>query len=76
MCGSWNRKQPSGYKIVRLHFENGQPTQFQDFVGNFLVNDNKEQFARITGITVHTDGSLLVADDSNGGIYRIVNSGQ
>ncbi|QHT68907.1 sorbosone dehydrogenase family protein [Rhodocytophaga rosea] len=76
MRGSWNRKQPSGYKIVRLHFENGQPTQFQDFVGSFLVNDNKGQFARITGITVHTDGSLLVADDSNGVIYRIAYSGQ
>ncbi|MBC7921631.1 MAG: sorbosone dehydrogenase family protein [Ferruginibacter sp.] len=71
MRGSWNRREPSGYKVVRLHFENGKPTRFEDFLTGFLVKNNQEQFARLAGIALHRDGSLLVADDTNGVIYRV-----
>jgi glucose/arabinose dehydrogenase len=75
MHGSWNRSEPVGYKVVRLRFENGKPTKFEDFVTGFLVNDNKDQFGRVVGIATHTDGSLLVTDDSNGVVYRIAYTG-
>lgn len=75
MHGSWNRSEPVGYKVVRLRFENGKPTEFEDFVTGFLVNDNKDQFGRVVGIATHTDGSLLVTDDSNGVVYRIAYTG-
>lgn len=71
MRGSWNRSQPAGYKVVRIHFENGQPVRFEDFVSGFLVNGNKAHFARLVGVAVHTDGSLLVSDDTNGVVYRV-----
>ncbi|WP_234733512.1 PQQ-dependent sugar dehydrogenase [Tellurirhabdus bombi] len=71
MRGSWNRSQPSGYKLVRLHFENGKPTRFDDFVTGFLINNNRAQFGRPVGIAVHTDGSLLFTDDNNGVLYRV-----
>ncbi len=72
MHGSWNRAKPSGYKIVRVRFdEQGQPTAIDDFVSGWLVNDNKEHFGRVCGIAQHTDGSLLVTDDANGVIYRV-----
>ena len=71
MRGSWNRSTPVGYKVVRLHFENGQPTRFDDFLTGFLVNNNKSHFARLVGVAVHPDGSLLVSDDTNGVIYRV-----
>ncbi|WP_256011620.1 PQQ-dependent sugar dehydrogenase [Desertivirga xinjiangensis] len=71
MRGSWNRSQPVGYKVVRLRFENGQPVRFEDFLTGFLVNNNRAHFARPVGLTVHSDGSLLVGDDTNGVIYRI-----
>lgn len=71
MRGSWNRSQPVGYKVVRLHFENGKPVRFDDFLSGFLVNNNKAHFGRLVGVAVHTDGSLLVSDDTNGVIYRI-----
>lgn len=74
MRGSWNRKEPSGYKVVRLHYENGVPTRFEDFMTGFLVNNNREHFARIVGITMHTDGSLLITDDTNGVVYRVARS--
>lgn len=71
MRGSWNRSQPVGYSVVRLHFENGKPVRFDDFLTGFLVNDNKAHFARPVGVAVHPDGSLLVSDDTNGVIYRV-----
>ncbi len=72
MHGSWNRAQPSGYKIVRVRFdEQGRPTAMEDFVTGWLVNSNKEHFGRVCGIAQHTDGSLLVSDDANGIIYRV-----
>lgn len=70
--GSWNRAQPAGYKIVRIHFDaQGQPEQFVDFVTGFLVEGDKAEFGRPCGIVQHPDGSLLVSDDDNGVIYRI-----
>ncbi|MCC9137122.1 PQQ-dependent sugar dehydrogenase [Pontibacter silvestris] len=71
MRGSWNRSTPVGYKVVRLHFENGQPVRFDDFLTGFLINDNRAHFARLAGVAIHTDGSLLVSDDTNGVIYRV-----
>ena len=72
MHGSWNRAEPSGYKLVRVRFnQQGQPEKFEDFVTGWLVNDNKEQFGRVCGIAQHPDGSLLVSDDANGVIYRV-----
>ena len=71
MRGSWNRTQPAGYKVVRVHFENGKPTRIDDFVKGFLVNNNQAQFGRPVGIATMPDGSLLFTDDNNGVIYRV-----
>lgn len=71
MHGSWNRKDASGYKIVRVRFENGRPTGFEDFVTGFLTDGGQSQFARICGLVQYTDGSLLASDDANGVVYRI-----
>lgn len=69
--GSWNRNPPSGYKIMRVDFENGKPVQQEDFVTGFLSEDGTSQFARLVSIIELEDGSLLVSDDENGNIYRI-----
>ncbi|MEX2593985.1 MAG: hypothetical protein WD426_14515 [Anditalea sp.] len=69
--GSWNRSSAVGYKVVRLNFENGEPTGFDDFLTGFLVDNNQAHFARLVGLAVLPDGSLLVSDDTNGVIYRI-----
>lgn len=74
MRGSWNRSTPVGYKVVRIHFENGKPVRFDDFLTGFLINNNRSHFARPVGVAVHTDGSLLVSDDTNGVIYRVNHS--
>ena len=71
MRGSWNRTQPSGYKVTRVHFEGGKPTRIDDFVTGFLVDGNRAQFGRPVGIATMPDGSLLFSEDNNGVIYRV-----
>lgn len=75
MRGSWNRSEATGYEVVRLHFENGQPVSFESFVSGFLIEDGTAHFARLAGIAIAPDGSLLVSDDTNGVIYRIAYTG-
>jgi glucose/arabinose dehydrogenase len=76
MRGSWNRSEPSGYKVVRVVFDdNGQPTEIQDFMTGFLIEEQIANFGRIAGVAIAADGSLLISEDTNGIIYRISYSG-
>ena len=69
--GSWNRKNPEGYKIQRIHFENGQPVSVHDFFSGFLSKDGKTRFGRPAGIIVAKSGKVFVSDDENGIIYCV-----
>ncbi len=72
--GSWNRDRATGYKIVFVPFgKDNQPLgYYEDFLTGFLVNpDAPDTFARPVGLLVLPDGSLLLAEDGNGRIYRI-----
>lgn len=69
--GSWNRKPASGYKIMKVDFEHGMPVHTEDFVTGFLTDDGNSSFARLVGLAELPDGSILIADDENGIIYRI-----
>jgi glucose/arabinose dehydrogenase len=75
MRGSWNRFPATGYKVVHVNFENGQPTEITDFVSGFLIEDGAAHFARLAGLAIMPDGSLLVSDDANGILYRIAYAG-
>jgi len=69
--GSWNRKNPEGYKVQRIHYVNGQPTSVQDFFSGFLSKDLKSRFGRPAGILVAQNGNVYISDDENGVIYSI-----
>jgi glucose/arabinose dehydrogenase len=72
MRGSWNRNPPYGYKIVRVVFDSeGQPLGFEDFITGWLIENGQAHFGRPTGLAVANDGALLIADDTNGVIYRV-----
>jgi Raf kinase inhibitor-like YbhB/YbcL family protein len=77
MRGSWNRKPPSGYEVVRVQFDQkGNPTRIDPFLTGFLIKggspDGEDaQFARLAGLAIARDGSLLLGDDANGVIYRV-----
>ncbi len=67
--GSWNREELSGYKLVRLIFENGKPLEAVDFATGWL-KDNKA-WGRPVDVAVGPDGALYVTDDRTAFIYRI-----
>jgi len=69
--GSWNRTVPTGYKVVRILYENGEPKGFEDFVTGWLTPNKKSELGRVAGVTVTKDGSLLISEDENGVIYRV-----
>jgi Raf kinase inhibitor-like YbhB/YbcL family protein len=69
--GSWNRKPASGYEIARVRFSGGAPASIEPFVSGFLTDGGTTHFARPVGLAMAADGSLLMADDANGVIYRI-----
>ncbi|HEV7610211.1 MAG TPA: YbhB/YbcL family Raf kinase inhibitor-like protein [Steroidobacteraceae bacterium] len=73
--GSWNRKPASGYEVVRVQFTNGEPQSIEPFLTGFLSDGGRTHFARPMGLAQAKDGSLLVADDANGFIYRIAYEG-
>ena len=69
--GSWNRKTPSGYKVMNLTFENGKPQNASDFLTGFLTDNGTKCFGRPVGLVEMPDGALLLSDDHSGIIYRI-----
>lgn len=71
--GSWNRAQPTGYKIVRVRGVGGK-AQVSDFVTGFLKSDGSN-WGRPVDIQVAPDGSLLFSDDQGGKIWRIAYTG-
>ena len=69
--GSWNRKNPSGYNLKWISFDNNKPLKSNDFVTGFLTANNTAKFGRPVGLLELNDGSVLFSDDENGIIYRI-----
>jgi len=71
--GSWNRATRAGYQIAFVAFKDGQPSADPVPFMTGLVADPKgpDVLGRPVGVAVAPDGSLLVADDGAGKIYRI-----
>jgi len=71
MHGSWNRDHRTGYKVVRLLFDDGKPTGvYEDFMVGLVV-DARKVWGRPVDVSVAKDGSLLVSDDASGSIWRV-----
>ncbi len=76
--GSWNRSEPTGYKVVRVPFKDGRPEgQYVNFMTGFWIAgmDRAEVWGRPAALAVAKDGSLLAADDTGGTIWRISYTG-
>ncbi|MFQ5985329.1 MAG: PQQ-dependent sugar dehydrogenase [Alphaproteobacteria bacterium] len=72
--GSWNRSRPTGYKVVRVPFRDGRPLgTYENFATGFWHAGTKRAWVwgRPAGLAVAADGSLLVADDTGGAVWRI-----
>jgi glucose/arabinose dehydrogenase len=69
--GSWNRKPPSGYKVIYVPFAGDKPSGPPvDVLTGFLAADGKAR-GRPVGVALDTKGALLVADDVGNVIWRV-----
>jgi glucose/arabinose dehydrogenase len=72
--GSWNRTDPTGYKLVRVKFENGKPAGWYDnFMTGFWVegDDKAVVWGRPADVAQGPNGALYVVDDTGGTIWRV-----
>lgn len=72
--GSWNREKLTGFKIIRIRFNNGKlvGNSYEDFVSGWLPNESSnEVWGRPVGILVAQDGSLLITDDGANKVWRV-----
>ena len=63
MRGSWNRRPPSGYEVIRVNFEKGEPVGFEPFLEGFLIEREDGGYGylgRLAGLAVAPDGALYV----------------
>ena len=73
--GSWNREKLTGYKIIRIKFdEKGNPLDggYDDFLTGWLPDENSEKvWGRPVGLLILNDGSMLISDDGAARIWRV-----
>lgn len=76
--GSWNKTEPTGYKIVRFGLdENGNyegvdstgSPQVADFITGWLTPDGA--LGRPVDMLIQPDGTMYVSDDKAGVIYKV-----
>lgn len=67
--GSWNRSEPTGYKLVRIVIDKENNfVEIQDFVTGWL--QGTQALGRPSGILMHNE-AMYVSDDFAGVIYKI-----
>ena len=73
--GSWNRSEPTGYKVVRIELDKdgNEQSEALDFMSGFLAEgaNEDEAIGRPAGLLVEPSGVLYVSDDRAGAIYRV-----
>ena len=80
--GSWNAGNPTGYKVVRVHFVNGKPVNgYENFATGFWngmgnTGEPAKVWGRPVGLAVAKDGSLLIADDVGNVVWRVTYTGK
>ncbi|HEX3124012.1 MAG TPA: PQQ-dependent sugar dehydrogenase [Rhodanobacteraceae bacterium] len=75
--GSWNRATRAGYEVIRvpLHQSGHASGEYEDFLTGFVL-DSGDVWGRPVGVTVASDGSLLVSDDGSNSIWRVSYAGE
>jgi glucose/arabinose dehydrogenase len=78
--GSWNRSEPTGYKLTRIklnaqgNYEGTDSTgspQVEDFVSGWLSSDGETSLGRPVDIIIQPGGTMFISDDKAGVIYKI-----
>ncbi len=69
--GSWNRRPPSGYKVIFVPFEEGRPSGPPETILSGFLNEDGDARGRPAGVAVDRSGALLVADDVGNTVWRV-----
>jgi glucose/arabinose dehydrogenase len=72
--GSWNRSRKAGYRVMAAILDGNRVVAYEPFASGWLQNPGTTQESvsgRPADVLVMPDGSLLIADDHAGVIYRI-----
>ena len=72
--GSWNRSKKIGYRVSLVRLQDGKAVAYESFASGWLQGETA--WGRPADVLVLPDGSLLVADDQAGAIYRITYDGE
>ena len=68
--GSWNRSEANGYQVVFVPFAGARPSgKPVPILTGFRVGE--VAYGRPVGVAIARDGSLLVADDVGGKVWRV-----
>lgn len=81
--GSWNRSKPQGYRIMLVKLDGDKAVSYQPFAEGWLrgVRSTRgsatigDSWGRPADVLVMPDGSLLIADDQAGVVYRVTYKG-
>lgn len=69
--GSWNREELSGYRVIFVPFEKGEPAgTAQEILGGFISKRGKA-FGRPVDVVQDKSGALLVSDDVGKTVWRL-----
>ena len=75
MHGSWNRSEPTGYKVVRYDLDKNGSVLSQkpfDFITGWISDNKKNIYGRPVDLKFDNSGYLYVSDDEAGLVYRVV----
>lgn len=76
--GSWNRSLRTGYKLIRVALNRSAAPvsgDYEDFLTGFVTEEG-DVWGRPVGVTMTSDGALLVTDDGHNAIWRVSYKGK
>jgi glucose/arabinose dehydrogenase len=69
--GSWNRRPPSGYRVIFVPFTDGRPSGPVEEVLTGFLDSAENARGRPVGVAVDARGAVLVADDVGNAVWRL-----
>ena len=81
--GSWNRSTPQGYRVMLITLDGNRAVRYEPFAEGWLRGVRQRRGSRTVGdswgrpadVLMMPDGSLLIADDQAGAVYRVTYKG-
>lgn len=70
--GSWNREKKLGYRVMEVRLEGNRATHYLPFIDGWVDATSDTVWGRPVDLEFLDDGSILLSDDWQGAVYRVV----